>query len=297
MIKSSVNLIKKPLTNIFNHEVIDCCNFPKKLKSAEVVPVFKKDLKTDKKNYRPISLLPVLSKVFERLICQQLDAFMSSHLSPFLCGFRKGFNTQHALLKLVESWKVGLDKGKVVGSFFMDLSKAFDSINHDLLIAKLEAYGLSRPALKLILSILRDRKQRTKINSTFSSWIDIIAGVPQGSIVGPHFFNISLNDIFLFLSFCLMCNFADDNGLYAIENNLETVKSSLITDAMTLKSWFFQNYLELNLSKCKFMCLGTSLTTTFDIEDIHLECIRSVKLLGVTLDNEMNFDQHIKNAC
>ena len=117
IVKSCANLIVTPLTKIFNGEVIDCGKFPEQLKSAEVIPIYKKDSKTSKKNYRPISILPVISKIYERIICDQLDVFMSPLLSPYLCGFRKGFNTQHALLRMVESWKRGLDKGKVVGAF------------------------------------------------------------------------------------------------------------------------------------------------------------------------------------
>ena len=139
-----------------------------------------------------------MSKVFERLLYKQIETFMNNKLSIKLSGFRKNFNTQYCLTFMLEKWKNTLDKGKDVGAVVMDLSKAFDTINHDLLIAKLEAYGFSTNALLFMPSYLKNRSQRVSINSSFSTWEKIIAGVPQGSILRPLLFNIFLNDIFYF---------------------------------------------------------------------------------------------------
>ena len=143
--------------------------FPDELKLADITPTYKKEDPTNTKNYRPISVLPTVSKIFERLIQKQLSSHFNQHLSPFLCGYRKGFNTQHALITLIEKWKLSLDKNGYAGAIIMDLSKAFDTINHDLLIAKLNAYGFEKNALILIKSYLDNRWQRTKINTSFSS--------------------------------------------------------------------------------------------------------------------------------
>ena len=140
-----------------------------------------------------------MSKVSERLMHRQVSEYIDKHLSPFLCGYRKGFNTQTALLSLLEKWKSTLDKKGFAGAVLMDLSKAFDTINHELLIAKLNAYGFSEPSLKLIYNYLKDRLQHIKINSTFSEWSELIQGVPQGSVLGPLLFNIYLNDPFYIL--------------------------------------------------------------------------------------------------
>ena len=138
---------------------------------------------------------------------------MKNKFSPYLCAFRKNHNAPYSLLKMIEKWKKQSGKGEKVGVIFMDLSKAFDTINHNLLLAKLKTYGFSNQALRLLQSCLCKRFQRSIINGSFSSWNELIIGVPQGSILGPLLFNIFLNDIFLFISKCQLCNYADDNTL------------------------------------------------------------------------------------
>ena len=173
---------------IFDNSV-EHSSFADELKLSDVSSLFKKDVKNFKGNYRPISVLPTVSKVFERLIGTQISAHMSQYLSSLLCGFRKGYNAQHALTRAMEKWRNCLDKGGKVGAIFMDLSKAFDYFRHDLLIAKLHAYGLSREALLLVHSYLENRQQRVKINGSFSNYKHVQLGVPQGSVLGPLFFN------------------------------------------------------------------------------------------------------------
>ena len=143
--------------------------FPSFLKLADVIPVFKKGSKNSKHNYRPISILKNISKVYERVMFKQIGDFMENYFSKFQCGFRKGYSTQQCLIALVEKWKSATDKGKSFGALLTDLSKAFDCLPHELLIAKLHAYGFSLAALRLVHSYLSNRKQRTKINESYSS--------------------------------------------------------------------------------------------------------------------------------
>ena len=151
------------LTNCINNS-IETGYFPDSLKEANIAPIFKKDDPLNKSNYRPVSILPLISKVFERLIDNQLSEYTKSFLNHILCGFRKAHSTQHALFKLLQSWQKELDNGGFVGTIFMDLSKAYDCIPHDLLIAKLKFYGIDNVSLRLLLDYLTNREQRTKID-------------------------------------------------------------------------------------------------------------------------------------
>ena len=152
---------------------------------------------SNKKNYRPVSLLPIVSKVFERLLSNNIYSYIEKYLSTRLCGFRKDHSTQLSLIIMLEEIRKNLDKGRFSGMLLTDLSKAFDCLVHDLLIAKLNAYGFGYNALSLINNYFSNRKQRTKIGEAFSKWSRIIIGVLQGSIPWPLLFNIYINDIFL----------------------------------------------------------------------------------------------------
>ena len=185
--------------------------FPNFLKNAIITPVHKRGAKSSKYNYRPVSILSNISKICEGLLFKQIPEYFEPILSKFQCGFRKGYSAQHCLLAMLEKWKSAVDNKGNFGALLTDLTKAFDCLPHDLLLAKLNAYGFSLPALRLVQSYLSNRKQRTKINSEFSSWEEILFGVPQGSILGPLLFNIVLCDLFFIMNDVEFACYVDEN--------------------------------------------------------------------------------------
>ena len=257
IIKGSAAILSTPLKELFNISIKECL-FPSDLKYADVAPLFKNDDNTNKENYRPMSILPSISKLFERLIFQQISSHVANKLSPFLFGFRKGYNAHHALLRLKNKLNMSLDNKQNIGLFMIDLSKALDCIPHNLLIAKLHAYGFAENSLKLIYSYLEKRNQRVKINSEFSSWKEILSGVPQGSVLGPLLFNIFINDLFFFVEHSDICNYADDNSLSVADVSIDHIISKLELDIRSLDEWFQNNYMLLNQEKCQFMIIESS---------------------------------------
>ena len=163
---------------------------------------------------------------------------MENKISKCVTGFRKSHGTQHSLIVMLEKWKKALDKEENMSAIFMDLSKAFDTINHDLLLAKLKAYGFSKQALSFMCSYLKNRRQRVQINNKFSSLKEVIAGVPQGSIDGPLLFNLFINDLFLFICFSTLSNYADDNNLFATGTDIQLINQMLLSDFRAVNNWF-----------------------------------------------------------
>ena len=222
--------------------------------------------------------------------------FIDPLLSKFQCGFRKGYGAQDCLLAMLENWKNEVDKGKVFGALLTDLSKAFDCLSHELIIAKLNAYGFSLSASKLVHNYLSKRQQRTKINQSYSSWENILFGVPQGSILGPILFNIFISDLFLVIKDVDFASYADDNTIYQSGRTVDDVINGLQVSAEKLFQWFSDNQMKGNTDKCHLI-MSTNNATELQIGDSSIKTSNCEKLLGVKIDYKLTFDEHVNSLC
>ena len=200
------------------------------------------------------------------MLFKQISEYFEPILSKFPCGFRKGFSAQRSLLAMLEKWKLAVASERNFGALLTDLPKAFDCLPHDLLLANLNAYGFSLLTLRLVQSYLSNRKQRTKINSEFSSWEEILFGVPQGSILRPLIFNISLCDLFLMKNDVAFASYADGNTPLFVGDDLDNVTLEFQNTSNTLFKWFNGNQIKANPDKCHFIC-SSSVKASIIIEN------------------------------
>ena len=220
------------------------------------------------------------------------QCFFDKVPSKYQCGFRKGFSAQHCLIKLLEQWKKSADEGLVFGALLTDLSKAFKCLSHELLVAKLCAYGMEGSAVRFMSDYLTNRKQRTKIGTNYSSWRDVLFGGPEGSILGPLFFNIYLFDLFLLACNIDVASYADDATLYVTGDNLESVKKQLDQAGKLLFEWFSDNQMKGNEDKCRFL-ISTKEKVCVNIGTTQITNSKCEKLLGIKIDSNLNFEDHI----
>ena len=302
LLKQIIPNIVLPLEHIFNLSLsTGCC--PDLLKLAKVIPIFKKDDPTQVTNYRPISLLPCISKILEKIVYKRLDSFLSLNkiLNSAQFGFRKKFSTNFAINKLLDSVINSLSKKDHIIAIFMDLSKAFDTIDHNILLHKLYNYGIRGVVWSWIKSYLSNRQQYVSVDDANSPISINNCGVPQGSILGPLLFLIYINDIINsspILSFVL---FADDTNILLSHKNLIELINIMNLELINVSSWFKCNKLSLNISKTHFMHFQTTrrdvaLPQNIIIDNLPLNPKDHVKFLGITIDKHLSWGHHVNNV-
>ena len=299
LLKVISNLLSVPLANIINKS-LETGNFPDSLKLARVTPIHKEDQKTDINNYRPISVLPPISKIFEKVVFNQLYKYFeqNSLLIENQFGFRARKSTTHAILNLMQYLYQNLDTGNIIFSIFLDFRKAFDTVNHQILISKLESYGIRGQALDWFQSYLSNRKQYVNVNDTNSDLKQISCGVPQGSILGPLLFLIFINDLPRCSKLFKYILYADDSTLSTCihENELNKSIELINTELKNLHHWLSSNKIALNKKKTNYMIF--SYNKNIKINDIKIGSniileTDYTKYLGIHVDHHLTFKYHI----
>ena len=277
--------------------------FPDELKIAKVIPLFKSGSSNLMSNYRPIYILPRLSKIFEKLIHSRIYQFLEENEVIYNCqfGFRQSHSTIHAVQTAITSVVSSLNDSRQSMGIFVDFSKAFDTIKHEILLSKLNHYGIRGIALELICDYLSNRKQVVFYdNDCYSISSDISIGVPQGSVLGPLFFIIYVNDIISCMDdSSKIILFADDTNIFVSASTIEELYDKAKMILLKLKNYIDANYLHINLKKSKFIHFRTSITkvSTRDLfyENFKLEKVTSIKFLGIIISETLVWEDHIKS--
>lgn len=299
IVKKCSHLLVTPLLDICNSS-ITAGKFPENLKIAKVYPVFKKGIKEHIENYRPISLLSVFSKILEKVMYNRLISFLEYNnvLTNSQFGFRKGKGINHAILSFTESIFNAKDNRDQTLGLFLDLSKAFDTVNHKILIYKLQRLGIRGLAGNWFYSYLNGRKQFVEINSVKSNLVDIKHGVPQGSILGPILFLLYINDLPLNLPQARTVLFADDTNIIFNDSNKSNLETKIIDTSARLEQWLTANNLNLNVNKT--VCIHFTQQQLHDPIQILLNNniikeVQNTKFLGVWIDSNFTWECHIQH--
>ena len=305
ILKCAHKLLSEPLAYIFNASV-QCGVYPSKLKIAKVTPVFKSDDALDPSNYRPISLLSLFNRIFEKLMSRRLTAFLDANhvFNNSQYGFRSGFSTTHAIQDMLSTIQTNMDKNRFSCAIFIDFKKAFDTVNHSILLKKLERYGIRGIVNDWFDSYLSGRSQTIEIDSYISSKESLSCGVPQGSVLGPLLFLLYINDITKASDIFNVFLFADDTNLLYANKDLDLLESTVNAELIKVCDWITANQLTLNIKKSNFVIFRPrqkklSSNITIQIPDIssrkiiNLDRKETVKFLGLLIDSNLTWKSHV----
>ena len=302
IVKLTINYISRPLTHIVNLSLSQGF-VPDEMKIARVIPLYKSEDKSFVKNYRPVSILPVFSKILEKVFYNRILNYLNKNeiLYANQYGFRKGHSTASALLDLYDKISEAIDKKEVAVGVFLDLSKAFDTVNHNILFEKLEYYGVRGIALSWIKSYFSNRKQFVQFNNSSSTSKNITCGVPQGSILGPLLFLIYINDICNVSTLAKLILFADDTSLFFSHRDPVYLVNMINQELEKFSIWLRTNRLSLNLDKTKFMIFKPrqkllELDVKLLLNDREIDQVEKIVFLGVILDDKLSWKSHISQV-
>lgn len=299
VLKSCFDVFGFPLLNFVNMS-LKTGKFPQKLKCSVITPVPKVKNTRSCMEMRPINVLIDLEKLLEVIVYEQIIEYIEENkiLNIYQAGFRKQYSTETALQLVLEDWKRSLKDGDYIIGVFLDLKRAFETIDRERLLMKLKAYGITGVVLEWFKNYLKNRVQKTKINDCVSDSCDINIGVPQGSILGPFLFILYINDLPNILKFCKIQMFADDTLVYVkFQNPLQAV-SAMNNELKLVTNWLKVNKLKLNISKTKCLFLGKNFVTEnidIEIDDEKICIVDSFKYLGIILDSQLKFNEYYEN--
>jgi hypothetical protein len=299
VLKSSKNSLTPVLSHIINLSLNQGV-FPTELKLANVIPLFKAGDKQSTGNYRPVSLLTTFSKLYERIFYNRLANFlkMQKILFDYQFGFRTNHSTDMALTILIDKVVDALEKGHLMVGIFLDFSKAFDTVNHNILLEKLNRYGVRGVSNDWVRSYLDKRSQFCTYDGTKSETKFISCGVPQGSILGPLLFLIYINDLHHATDKLDIILYADDSNLFLQSKTLSEIETKMNLELPNWVTWLQSNRLSLNVSKTHAMVFGTKndilkKELKIKMNGITLDVVNKSKFLGVVIDDQINWKQHI----